>query len=180
VDSIRLRKLTNRLTAQAGLRVKRKFSLLAKLGADVADDALARFIARFLFGVAAVDPLTFVCIPLLLFAIALLASYVPARYATKVDPNGCPEIRIARTRVRPGLNSAPFPAHHRAAEKVMPEFVVYAVDPENRGNLRPMPDFVHDNMDRDFVWGCCDEEAEDLHLSWNIPLRRWKRFEKML
>jgi ABC-type lipoprotein release transport system permease subunit len=52
----------------------------------LASFALTRFIARFLFGVAALDPLTFVSVPLFLFAITLLASYVPARRATKVDP----------------------------------------------------------------------------------------------
>jgi predicted permease len=47
---------------------------------------LARFISDFLFGVRAVDPATFVVIAALLIIVALLACYLPARRATKVDP----------------------------------------------------------------------------------------------
>ena len=47
---------------------------------------LTRFVGRMLYGVAPTDPLTFVLIALLLLLVALLACYLPARRATKVDP----------------------------------------------------------------------------------------------
>jgi len=48
--------------------------------------ALTRVVASQLFGVTATDPLTFVAVALLLVAAALLACYIPARRAAKVDP----------------------------------------------------------------------------------------------
>jgi putative ABC transport system permease protein len=47
---------------------------------------LTHFIAGFLFGVKAWDPMAFIATPLLLTAVALLAVWVPARRATRVDP----------------------------------------------------------------------------------------------
>jgi putative ABC transport system permease protein len=48
--------------------------------------ALTRWLESMLFGVGAMDPLTFVAIAGLLSGIAFLACYLPARRATKVDP----------------------------------------------------------------------------------------------
>ena len=47
---------------------------------------MTRFIASFLFGVKPLDPAVFAAIPLLLTAVALLAVWIPARRASRVDP----------------------------------------------------------------------------------------------
>jgi putative ABC transport system permease protein len=53
------------------------------LGAALAG---TRFLSSQLFGVTTTDPITFVAIALLLVAVALVGCYIPARWATKVDP----------------------------------------------------------------------------------------------
>jgi len=47
---------------------------------------LARLLGGLLYGIRAIDPLTFVAIPLLLFAVAFAAAWLPAHRATRLDP----------------------------------------------------------------------------------------------
>jgi putative ABC transport system permease protein len=52
----------------------------------VAALGLARLLSAILYKVKPTDPLIFMCIPLLLLTVAILACYVPARRATRIDP----------------------------------------------------------------------------------------------
>ncbi|MGI9090649.1 MAG: ABC transporter permease [Gemmatimonadaceae bacterium] len=64
-------------------------AVLASAGAIVGmllSFAAMRSLASLLYGVTVADPATFVAAPVLLVAVALLASYIPARRAASVDP----------------------------------------------------------------------------------------------
>ncbi len=47
---------------------------------------VTRFLASFLYGIKAGDPITLLAVAALLAIVALAACYIPARRATKVDP----------------------------------------------------------------------------------------------
>ena len=71
-----------RLLLSGGLR-------LVAIGAVVGLVAallLARLLQGLLFGIKAIDPLTFVAVPLVLLSVAFLAAWLPARRAGNVDP----------------------------------------------------------------------------------------------
>ncbi|MCI0436317.1 MAG: ABC transporter permease [Gemmatimonadetes bacterium] len=71
-----------RLLLGNGLRV-----VLAGAIAGVAGSlALARLLRGLLYGVEAIDPLTFLAVPSLLVTVALFAAWLPARSATRTDP----------------------------------------------------------------------------------------------
>jgi ABC-type lipoprotein release transport system permease subunit len=71
-----------RLVLSRGLRVAGTGTVIGVLAALM----LTRLLDSLLFGVSATDPVTFVAVAGLLFAAALLACYVPARRAMRVDP----------------------------------------------------------------------------------------------
>jgi predicted permease len=61
-------------------------TVLGVLAGVAAAAAVTHYLQALLFGVAPLDPITFIAAPALLIAVALCASYLPARRATTIDP----------------------------------------------------------------------------------------------
>ena len=75
--------------AQVLMPVLREGVVLAAIGITLGIAgalALTRVLERFLFGVGATDPLTFVAVAIVLLGVTLVASYLPSRRAARVDP----------------------------------------------------------------------------------------------
>jgi putative ABC transport system permease protein len=72
-----------RLVVGHGLRLV-IFGLVVGLAAAF---AISRLLANMLFGISATDPTTFAVVPLILGTMAVLASYIPALRATRLDPS---------------------------------------------------------------------------------------------
>jgi len=70
------------LIVRQGLRLTLASVIIGLAGAW----ALTRFLTSFLFGVRATDLATFAVVSVVLVVVSILASYIPARRATKVDP----------------------------------------------------------------------------------------------
>jgi putative ABC transport system permease protein len=71
-----------RLIGAGGLRIALAGTAIGAIGAW----ALTRFLTGMLFGVSAVDAVTFIAMAAALIGVTLVASYIPARRASRVDP----------------------------------------------------------------------------------------------
>jgi putative ABC transport system permease protein len=71
-----------RLVLMEGTRL----AILGLIIGAIAATVMTQFLKSLLFGITATDPLTFLAVAILLFSLALLACYLPARRAALVDP----------------------------------------------------------------------------------------------
>jgi predicted permease len=63
-----------------------RLAVIGLAGGAMAALVLTRFMSALLFGIGARDPLTFAGVSLLLLAVSLVAAFIPAHRATRVDP----------------------------------------------------------------------------------------------
>ena len=70
---------TTSVSLLAGISLTSFSALLLEL-------ALTRLLASLLYDTSPTDPVTFVIVPLILVAVAMVACYIPARRAIRVDP----------------------------------------------------------------------------------------------
>jgi ABC-type antimicrobial peptide transport system permease subunit len=88
-QEIGIRRALGAQTGQVRNMIVRQGMLLALAGVAIglaAAFALSRLMAAFLFGVTARDPLVFGAVPAVLTLVALIAVWLPARRASRVDP----------------------------------------------------------------------------------------------
>jgi putative ABC transport system permease protein len=71
-----------RMVLRQGLRLALTGAAVGLVGALI----VSQFMAGLLYGVRPTDPLTFLSVAMVLMGVAMLATYIPARRATKVDP----------------------------------------------------------------------------------------------
>jgi ABC-type antimicrobial peptide transport system permease subunit len=75
-------KIVRRMFVWQGTRV----ALLGVIVGALASAALTRYIQTLLFGVGRLDPMAFAAMSAVMLVVALVASYIPARRASRVDP----------------------------------------------------------------------------------------------
>ena len=75
-----------RLVFQGGMRLTALGIVLGLAAALAVSRVLGFLMAALLFQISATDPVTFALVSLLMAAVALVAAYVPANRATRVDP----------------------------------------------------------------------------------------------
>jgi ABC-type antimicrobial peptide transport system permease subunit len=61
-------------------------ALIGVIAGALAAAAMTRYIQTLLFGVGRIDPMAFAGMSIVMLAVAMLASYIPARRATRLDP----------------------------------------------------------------------------------------------
>jgi putative ABC transport system permease protein len=63
-----------------------RLAILGLIIGTIAATVMTQFVKSLLFGITSTDPLTFLGVAIVLLSLALLACYVPARPAARVDP----------------------------------------------------------------------------------------------